>query len=91
MFDKNTSLSSIEHLSFNLVPLVYAQTYTLLRQLFFSSPGKLRIVHTNAPISGAYLADPIGLLNFGESASLGTGTMTSTWLAIDWRLNCDLA
>lgn len=45
---------------------------------FLRIPGKLRIVHIKAPFSGEYLADPIGDLNFGESASLGTGTITST-------------
>ena len=34
---------------------------------------------------------PIVVLNLGESASLGTGIMISTLLAVDLRLNWDLA
>lgn len=54
-------------------------------------PGKLRIIQTHAFNSGMYFTDPADVLNFGESASLGTGIITSTWFAIDCRLNCDLA
>lgn len=49
------------------------------------------IVHVMAFCSGAYLTLPIVVLNFGESASPGTGIMISTLLAVDRRLNCDFA
>jgi len=54
-------------------------------------PGKDLIVHTTEFVSGEYLHDPAVVLNLGESASTGTGTMISTLLAVDRRLNCDLA
>lgn len=54
-------------------------------------PGKLLMDHTKALSSGAYLTDPIEVLNLGESASDGTGMMISTLLAVERRLNWDLA
>ena len=39
--------------------------------------------------SGTYLTLPTVVLNFGESASGGTGTMISTLLAVERRLNCE--
>lgn len=49
--------------------------------------GKDLMVHTTELISGAYLQLPVVVLNFGLSASAGTGTMISTLLAVDLRLN----
>lgn len=54
-------------------------------------PGKLFICHTNALSSGVYFAEPIACLNFGESASDGTGIIISTLFAVDLLLNCDFA
>lgn len=45
------------------------------------------MVHVMAFCSGAYLTEPTVVLNFGESASIGTGITTSTLLAVDLRLN----
>lgn len=45
------------------------------------------MVHMTAFISGAYLQLPTVVLNFGESASGGTGITISTLLAVDRRLN----
>lgn len=53
--------------------------------------GKDLMVHTTRFFSGTYFAWPVLVLNFGESASLGTGTRTSTLLATDCFLNCPLA
>uniref|UniRef100_A0A0E9XK63 Uncharacterized protein n=1 Tax=Anguilla anguilla TaxID=7936 RepID=A0A0E9XK63_ANGAN len=49
------------------------------------------MVHTTRFFSGTYLACPVLVLNLGESASLGTGTLTSTLLATDCFLNCPFA
>lgn len=49
------------------------------------------MVHTIQFFSGVYFTDPTEVLNFGESASLGTGIMISTLLAVDLLLNWDLA
>lgn len=54
-------------------------------------PGKFLIVHTKADCSGVYFTEPMLVLNFGESASDGTGIMISTLLAVERRLNCDFA
>merc|ERR1719192_787635 len=54
-------------------------------------PGNDLMVQHTAPSSGTYLHWPIVVLNLGESASLGTGIMISTLLAVDLRLNWDLA
>lgn len=53
--------------------------------------GKDLMVHTTRFFSGTYFAWPVLVLNFGESASLGTGTRTSTLFATDCFLNCPLA
>lgn len=49
------------------------------------------MVHTMQFFSGVYFTDPTEVLNLGESASLGTGIMISTLLAVDRLLNWDLA
>lgn len=49
--------------------------------------GKDLICQTTAFFSGMYLAKPTVVLNLGESASLGTGMMTSTLFAVDLLLN----
>ena len=54
-------------------------------------PGNDLIVHLMDCVSGSYLQWPIVVLNLGESASLGTGMIISTLLAVDLRLNWDLA
>lgn len=53
--------------------------------------GKDLILQITTFFSGTYLALPTLVLNFGESASLGTGTDISTPLATDCFLNCPLA
>lgn len=53
--------------------------------------GKDLMVHTTMFFSGTYLAVPVLVLNLGESASLGTGTLTSTLFATDCFLNCPFA
>lgn len=53
--------------------------------------GKDLMVHTTRFFSGTYLALPVLVLNLGESASLGTGTLTSTLFATDCFLNCPFA
>jgi len=50
-------------------------------------PGNDLIVQTTELLSGEYLQLPAVVLNLGESASTGTGTMISTLLAVDRRLN----
>jgi len=45
------------------------------------------MVQTTALVSGEYLQLPAVVLNLGESASTGTGTMISTLLAVERRLN----
>ena len=45
------------------------------------------IVQMTAFMSGAYLQLPVVVLNFGVSASIGTGMMISTLLAVDRLLN----
>lgn len=49
--------------------------------------GKDLIVHITTFFSGTYFALPTLVLNFGESASLGTGTEISTLFATDCFLN----
>jgi len=50
-------------------------------------PGNDLMVQTTELVSGEYLQLPAVVLNLGESASTGTGTMISTLLAVDRRLN----
>jgi len=50
-------------------------------------PGNDLIVQTTELFSGEYRQLPAVVLNLGESASTGTGTMISTLLAVDRRLN----
>ena len=45
------------------------------------------MVHTAALVDGSYLQLPTDVLNFGQSASGGTGTIISTLLAVDLLLN----
>lgn len=45
------------------------------------------MVQTTVLFSGIHLHEPTVVLNFGESASLGTGTIISTLLAVDLLLN----
>ena len=45
------------------------------------------MVQITAFISGEYLQLPVVVLNFGESASVGTGMTISTLLAVERRLN----
>lgn len=49
--------------------------------------GKDLIVQITEFESGAYLQLPTVVLNFGVSASVGTGMMISTLLAVDLLLN----
>ena len=50
-------------------------------------PGKDLIVQITEFESGAYLQLPTVVLNFGVSASVGTGMIISTLLAVDLLLN----
>lgn len=50
-------------------------------------PGKLLMFQTKQLPSGVYFTVPIEVLNFGESASLGTGIITSTLFAVERLLN----
>lgn len=54
-------------------------------------PGNCFIHHIIQLLSGTYLTVPTLALNTGESTSIGTGTMISTLLAIDFYLNYVLA
>src|SRR5437016_1202647 len=63
--------------------------WALIRYSF--PPGNDLMVQIIALCSGAYLTEPIPVLNFGESASPGTGITISTLFAVDLRLNWDLA
>lgn len=49
--------------------------------------GKDFMFHCTTFFSGSHFAVPMLVLNFGESASLGTGTMMATLLAVDRVLN----
>lgn len=57
----------------------------------FVHTGNDLIVQTMILSSGTHLTLPTVVLNFGESASLGTGTCISTLLAVDRLLNWLLA
>lgn len=50
-------------------------------------PGRDFIFQTIEFVSGLYDTCPIVVLNFGESASAGTGMLISTLFAVDLRLN----
>jgi len=63
----------------------------LARIRYSFPPGNDLIDQTTDDFSGTYLHAPMVVLNFGESASLGTGTTISTLFAVDLRLNCDFA
>lgn len=52
-----------------------------------SLTGKDLMFHCTTFFSGTHLALPVLVLNLGESASLGTGTMMATLLAVDRLLN----
>ena len=50
-------------------------------------PGKLFICQETTDFSGIHLHVPVVVLNFGESASLGTGINISTLFAVERFLN----
>ena len=54
-------------------------------------PGNDLMVQTTELVSGEYRQLPAVVLNLGESASTGTGTMISTLFAVERRLNWLLA
>jgi hypothetical protein len=50
-------------------------------------PGNCLIIQIMQDLSGTYFTVPTSALKTGESTSIGTGTMISTLLAIDFYLN----
>ena len=55
--------------------------------MFCQLTGNDLMVHRTALLSGEYLQLPVVVLNFGVSASAGTGMTISTLFAVDRRLN----
>ena len=69
----------------------YLVHFWLFSPTHFCLPCFSTLLHFSTPPTLAPLPLPIHTLNFGESASAGTGMMMSTLLAVERFLNCPFA
>ena len=71
----------------NRIGMFYSFWFITTCTKFVELTGKDLIVQITEFVSGAYLQLPTVVLNFGVSASVGTGMIISTLLAVDLLLN----
>lgn len=92
-FCLGSSRTQLRLTAFIIIGKAFCQFPVFYSWVFFLKKltGKDLTDHTMALFSGTHLTLPTVVLNFGESASFGTGMWISTLLAVDLRLNWLLA